>query len=264
MENIANDGLVATTTAEARALARRAQVWAGLLGAGFVIGLTGPFGTYDTLPLGARVMYWICVATTTFWLGYLVSFAIATAAEIRGFSAHLSLGLGALIASLPVTAWLAALHMALFATPFWTDAVVLLPYVMAICLGAAALSEVLDTRDMAPVVAEDTPRTPSPWLDQLPAHLGTDLILLEAQDHYVRAETALGDALIRTTLQEATRDLGDHGLRLHRSWWVARSAVKTCRYRNGSPVVVLHNGSELPIGRTYRRSVQQALSKTSG
>lgn len=258
MGKVANDTVLAETMAEARALARRGRFWAGLVVAGFVIGLTGPFGTYDALPPLARSAYWIFAVTTTFWLGYLTSFAVATAGEGYGISAPVSLALGAAAASLSVTVWLAGFHMIVFATPFWTDVLELLPYVAVICCAVAYLSENVANRDLKPV----PPATPTPepaWLDQLPVNLGRNLILLQAQDHYVMAETELGQTLIRTTLHDAANDLGAYGFRLHRSWWVARNAVHAYRYRNGTPVVVLQNGRELPIGRTYRRSVKEAL-----
>ncbi|MDW3181995.1 LytTR family DNA-binding domain-containing protein [Roseobacter sp.] len=258
MAKVANDTVVAQTIAEARALAQRGRFWAALLGLGFVIGLTGPFGTYDTLPTVLRAAYWTVVVTTTFWLGYLVSFAVATCAEAYGIDAPISLGIGAVVASVPLTAWLAGLHMVFFATPFWANAGELLPYVIVISFAAATLFEAVSSREVVPVPRATSTSGPA-WLDQLPAHLGKDLILLHAQDHYVRAETALGQTLIRTTLHDAATDLGDYGIRLHRSWWVARSAIQAQRYRNGAPVVVLQDGRELPVGRTYRRALKDAL-----
>lgn len=258
MGKIASDTIWAGTMSEARHLAGQRRFWAGLLGAGFVIGLTGPFGTYDTMSTIVRLSYWLVVTAATFWLGYLVSFAVVTGAENHDIRAPLSLGIGAVSASVPVTGCLAGLHMIVFGTPFWADALILLPYVAVISIALAAVSEALGAHDVEPI-ARPTPNPDPAWLDQLPNHLGKDLILLNAQDHYVKAETELGQTLIRTTLQEAAHDLGDHGVRLHRSWWVARNAVKAYRYRNGSPVVVLRNDRELPVGRTYRRSVKEAL-----
>ncbi|GAB5448099.1 LytTR family DNA-binding domain-containing protein [Gymnodinialimonas sp.] len=258
MAKVANDTVLAETIAEARVLAKSGRFWLGLLGVGFVIGLTGPFGTFDALTTVPRTAYWIIVAATTFWLGYLISYAVATGAENRGLDARLSLTIGAVAASLPVTLWLAGLHLMFFATSFWSGVADLLPYVTVICIAVALLSEVFTHREVAPV--RDTQPSPAPaWLDQLPGHLGRDLILLQAQDHYLQAETELGQTLIRTTLQEAADELGDYGLRLHRSWWVARRAIKAYRYRAGAPVIVLQDGRELPVGRTYRRSVRAAL-----
>ena len=253
-----NDTLVRETIAEARTIAARGRFWMVLLGAGFVIGLTGPFGTYDTLPAPRRIGYWLVVVSTTFWLGYLVSFAVAAWAENRGLDSPVSVGISAVAASVPVTVFLAGLHATIFAASFWAEVLHLFPYVAVIAVAAAALSEALAAREVTPVHPASAPAEPI-WLDQLPAHLGRDLILLQAQDHYVMAVTERGETLIRTGLQEAADALGDFGVRIHRSWWVARGAVRAYRYRKGAPVVVLRNGLELPVGRTYRRSARKAL-----
>ena len=258
MGKVANATVMAETTAEAKALAGRGRFWAGLLGAGLLIGLTGPFGTFDALPIVSRIAYWVFVVPATFWLGYLVSFAVATRAEGSGFRALQGLAAGALIAGLFVTVWLAGFHWLVFATPFLAEAGRLLPYVVIICVIVAAMSEVAATGDISPV-PRATPDTVPNWLDQLPGHLGRKLLLLHAQDHYVQAGTEFGETLIRTTLHDAARELGDYGVRCHRSWWVARDAIAAYRYRDGAPVIVLHDGRALPVGRTYRRAVKDAL-----
>lgn len=258
MTDVVNDTALDETLAEARSLASQPRLWAGLFGIGIVVGLIGPFGTYDTMPTLARTGYWLAVVATTFWIGYLTSFATASWLEGRGIAPRWSSGLAAAAASVPVTIWLAGLHALIFAAPFWADAVRLFPYVAVISLVASALSEALETGGSGPV-ARDAERQDSAWLDQLPARLGRDLMLLQAQDHYVCARTSLGETLIRTTIREATRALGSHGLRVHRSWWVSHTAIRAYAYKNGAPVLILRDGTEVPVGRTYRRAVREAL-----
>ena len=258
MTNVANDTAFDETRAEARAIARRPGFWIGLAGAGIVIGLVGPFGTYGTMSVPIRIGYWLALVATTFWIGYLTSFLAASVLERRGLPPRWSAAMGAVAASIPVTLWVAAVHAVIFAAPFGADALRLFPYVVVIALVAAIVSEALEAPTAGPVTQDAPPSEPA-WLDQLPAHLGRDLVLLQAQDHYVRVETALGETLIRTTIQEATEALGAHGVRVHRSWWVARKAIKAFAYRAGAPVLVLHNGNEVPVGRTYRRALRDAL-----
>ncbi|MEM9787553.1 MAG: LytTR family DNA-binding domain-containing protein [Pseudomonadota bacterium] len=258
MGKVANDTVIAETMAEAQVLAWRSQFWAMLLGAGAIIGLAGPFGTFDVMPLLVRTAYWVFTVVTTFWLGYLVSFAVTTRLEMSGFAAFISLGVGATASSVVVTIWLAGVHRLVFATPFWADFGLLFPYVLVICLTLAILSEATVARDLTTQMPAAEGGVPD-WLERLPDGLGRNLIVLQAQDHYVRAETDLGETLIRATIHDATRDLGAYGVRLHRSWWVARGAIRAYQYRKGAPVVVLHDGRILPVGRTYRRAVRQAL-----
>lgn len=263
MAKVANDSIILDVLWEARALAGRKRFWLILVTAGLLTGLAGPFGTYDTLPVVTRTGYWVVVVCMTYWLAYLVSFTAASLAEDLGLEPRLSLAIGVLAATLAVTACLAGLHMLMLEASFWAEAKRLLPYVAAITFALTILTESAAGSDAWPAVsAKSTPAAStsnSAWLDQLPAHLGRRLILLQAQDHYVRAKTERGETLIRTTLQDAARDLGDYGVRVHRSWWVARHAIGGFRYRAGMPVVVLNDGLELPVGRSYRRALKQAL-----
>lgn len=219
-----NDTVVTNLIAEARALAGSGRFWICLLGASLVLGLAGPFGTYEAFPVAWRLGYWAVVVVTTYWLGALTSYLIASLAERAGALPAAALLIGALAASLPVTLWLALLHGLLLGASVLGEVARLLPYVAAITTVVAVLAELLGAREAGPVAAPGDPEAPV-WLDQLPEALGRDLILLHAQDHYVRAETERGETLIRTTLEEASEALGDYGLRLHRSWWVARRAI---------------------------------------
>ncbi|OZA91948.1 MAG: hypothetical protein B7X57_09270 [Erythrobacter sp. 34-65-8] len=88
------------------------------------------------------------------------------------------------------------------------------------------------------------------FLERLPPHLGTDLIALEMEDHYVRAHTALGSELILMRLRDAIAELdGIEGLQVHRSWWVARHAVEDVRRDGRNLRLVLPGGLEAPVAR---------------
>jgi DNA-binding LytR/AlgR family response regulator len=97
----------------------------------------------------------------------------------------------------------------------------------------------------------------------LPPELGRDLLLLQAQDHYLRAVTPLGDTLLRGSISEASEALGDYGVRVHRSWWVARSAIQSYRYHDGASVLILSTGQEIPVGRSFRRQLREFLNQDS-
>lgn len=257
MGKVANDSVVVQTFQEARFLARDGRFWVVLVAVGCVVGMTGPFGTFSDLSLLPRIAYWLITVVTTFWLGYLASFAVTSFAESRGGGGGVSLALGAVAAGVLVTLWLSVFHAAVFQTPFLSETMRLFPYVLVITALAVFGSDYATTPDTAPPLS--TPRSTPAWLAQLPDNLGTKLILLRAEDHYVRAETDRGETLLRTTLQEAADALGDYGIRLHRSWWVAKDAIAAYRYRNGAPAIVLHDGRIIPIGRTYRRAVKEAM-----
>ncbi|WP_130403487.1 LytTR family DNA-binding domain-containing protein [Thalassococcus sp. S3] len=260
MRFVANDTMLGETLAEARVLAGNWLLWAGLACVALVAGLTGPFGTYIWMPVPMRLIYWGVVIVTTYWTGLLTSFAVATWVEIQGVPAPWSVGLGAGVASVVVTLWLSALHAFVLADPFVAEFFRLLPYVIVISLAATFLFDTAEAtdvpaRDIAPAASEPD------WLDNLPPELGRDLLLLQAQDHYLRVRTSLGDTLLRGTIGEAAEALGDYGMRVHRSWWVSRSAIVTYRSRKGARVIVLSSGDEVPVGRSYWRNVRDLIDR---
>ncbi len=253
---VANDTVLGETLTEARAMAGSWRLWVGLICTALIVGLTGPFGTYTTMPVPLRLTYWAVVVITTYWIGFLASFATVIWAEALEVAAPWSVALGAGAASVPVTLWLSLLHASVLGDPFLGEAIRLFPYVAVISLAAVFLFEAAEAEGNPVTTRAPAPSEPA-WLDRLPPELGRDLLLLQAQDHYMRAETPLGETLLRGSIGEASEALGDYGVRVHRSWWVSRSAIRGTRTRQGARAVVLSTGEEVPIGRSYRRSVRE-------
>ncbi|MGZ2259007.1 LytTR family DNA-binding domain-containing protein [Roseobacter sp. A03A-229] len=251
---------VRATLHHARDLGGRSRFWAGLVGVAAILGLIGPFGTYDALPLAPRLAYWFAICVLSFWVGYLTSACVATGAGTLGLAAPLAVGLGGLAASLPVVAMVSALDLLVFGAGIFRRGAELLPVVAIISVVIALLFEALDMRDLTPPSKAD-PMTAPAWLDQLPASVGRDLIALHAQDHYLAARTSQGETLLRASLSEATTELGAYGLRVHRSWWVARHWVLRIETRKGQSSILLRDGTRVPVGRVYRAAVRGRLQQ---
>ena len=69
---------------------------------------------------------------------------------------------------------------------------------------------------------------PPRFLERLPLGLrDAELWAVEAEDHYLRVHTARRQELILMRLSDAVNELqGIEGAQTHRSWWVARGAVR--------------------------------------
>lgn len=103
------------------------------------------------------------------------------------------------------------------------------------------------------------PAPPNPLLDQLPAELGSDVIALEMEDHYVRVHTALGSELVLMRLRDAVSLLGDQeGMQVHRSWWVARGAVEDVVRDGRNLRLQLARGIEAPVARAKVAELRDA------
>jgi hypothetical protein len=97
----------------------------------------------------------------------------------------------------------------------------------------------------------DLPPLPALLAEKLPARLGdAGLLAVEAQDHYLKVHTDRGSDLVLMRMVDACALLEEaSGARVHRSWWVAKRAVKD-RRRNGSRVeLLLVGGLTVPVSR---------------
>lgn len=81
--------------------------------------------------------------------------------------------------------------------------------------------------------------------------MGAEIWALSAEDHYVRVHSSKGNDLVLIRLADAIAEMdGVEGVRVHRSWWVARAGVTQVRKRTEGGVAVLKSGVEAPISRS--------------
>ncbi len=84
-----------------------------------------------------------------------------------------------------------------------------------------------------------------------------DLWALEAEDHYLRVHSSAGTTLILMRLSDAVAALTRlEGAQTHRSWWVARSAVRPIEAGQGRAVLSLPDGTRVPVSRSFYQSLK--------
>jgi len=84
---------------------------------------------------------------------------------------------------------------------------------------------------------------------RLPPGFGP-LLALAGEDHYVRAIAPAREELVLVRLRDAVAELaGRDGMQVHRSWWVAREAVREVRRDGRAITLVLANGRQVPVAR---------------
>ncbi len=96
-------------------------------------------------------------------------------------------------------------------------------------------------------------------IERFPRLQGHRIRALEAQEHYVKVYSDLGEELVLYRFADAVQDVeGLDGLRVHRSFWVACDAVVSAK-RDGRKVkLVLQDGLEVPVSKTYRPAAEAA------
>lgn len=235
----------------------------------------GPFGTYTDLSVPLRYAYWIGLVL----VGYLnILLAAHAVAALRPELRHRwSLMAVTLVSAVPTTlavAWVESVTrlahpvpLSVFPRVYGCVALVQLVMVLFLTRLQPSLSALLlrrepaGTADAPPETAAPAPAPVPPFSRRIPAHLGDQLLALGAEDHYLRVITPLGSDLILMRLSDALDELGDAaGMQVHRSWWVAHGAADALQRGNGRTVLVLKNGLEVPVSRTYLAAVRDRLA----
>jgi DNA-binding LytR/AlgR family response regulator len=80
------------------------------------------------------------------------------------------------------------------------------------------------------------------------------------EDHYVRVHTAAGDVMVHGRMADFETELIGRveGLRVHRSWWVARAAVTGWTKEDKSLTLQLRNGLSVPVARDRQSEIKNA------
>lgn len=238
-----------STLREMHALARDARVWAALVLLGVVVGLVGPFGTFEMSPLG-RVAYWLAVVLGTSITGTLVAGTIERiliARLHRLVAATIAGG----IAGLPIALVVMLINVVAYGLWFQPiDAATLVLYCAAISAAVTVLAAIFG-RAGPSAAAGTTIATPA-LLERLPLPQRGRLLHLAVADHYVEVTTDRGRALLLLRLSDAIRETAPvPGIQVHRSHWVALSTVRRATRQGGKPVLELENGAVVPISRSY-------------
>lgn len=214
--------------------------------------IAGPFGTHDAMAFLPRLAYWAGIvglsdfgavlskglsrerptwAAIVIWSGY-----------VFGLSSIVHLVNSVLFENWQGTAQFLYLLGIIAAT-------------VLVVHGAVALARKAFETDM-PSPAVDAQ---AQFLRRIPLEKRGPLIRLEAQDHYLNVVTQKGSALILMRMQDAAEALENvDGLQVHRSHWVAQGAVAAHRRDRGRDFLVMQNGDDIPVSRSYRAVVQMA------
>lgn len=250
-----------------------------VVGLAVVMGVMGPFGTYEHMDLGRRIAYfgiigglsWLQIVALAAWFGRIE--------PIDRWPVAGRMALVGVLAAIPSTfeviavqSWLGR-PIPLRAAPYIFPENALLTAAIAVVFGLfveqrlrakadAELARVAALPQPPPAVpAADPPQavTTPDFLRRVPPALGRDLLALEMEDHYLRIHTALGSDLVLMRLRDALAELGpERGRQVHRSWWVATGAVASVDRTPGRVVLILRNGLKVPVSKTYRDSVKEA------
>ena len=111
-----------------------------------------------------------------------------------------------------------------------------------------------------PLTAQQSSGAPQSWFfDRLPKMVGRDLVYLNVCGHYINVVTTAGSCLILMRFADAMAALGDLGLQVHRSYWVAYRHITGVFRRDERTLVRVTGSHEVPVSRTHLAAVRAAV-----
>lgn len=252
-----------------------------------VLAILGPFGT-DQDPFFFRFSYWLVMLGT---FGGLIMPLTARLSRRFGIVAAAPIGpavVGLLsLGTIPMTILVMLIDNLLYqwiTTADWlpfgepsrilrniqppepvnlTNAIILYGQVLAVVLISSGVIFVFvvsrlnrRTRQSALI-----PVAGANFFSRLPDHIGTDLIYLQMEDHYLRAVTQDGNALILMRFRDAMNEIaGIRGIQVHRSYWVATAHIVKLSRTGRRLELIMSNDARIPVSSSYKGAVEQIIS----
>lgn len=226
-----------------------------------VLGMSGPFQTFELLELVPRLVYWTAICTLTYLAGWLAGGYVLRIITLRTENIVWHILASGCAAGLAVWPVVTIINLVTFGSNdgndggHWLTPSSLLIYCVLISITLSAVSTLVksDTQKQTSTM----PTTPK-IVSRLPLNLRGDLISLSVQDHYVEVSTSNGAGLVHFRLTDAMDDCdGVEGLQIHRSHWVALAGIKSVFRKNNKVLVETTKGEMLPVSRTYLPKIKE-------
>lgn len=245
--------------------------------AGLVLSLIGPYDTSNMPEAGMRIGYWTSLTLlasfvsgplmrwlhprlkpeTNIWMAILeLSALVSLPVYLVVISYDMYLGPGGEFTLEHTVYFLADIEYGLLGYLIWFIQVIIITLMLVTTIsftyGVFRKSELAD-------VENPQARPGQRFLNRLPKEIGTDLLCLNVEDHYVRAYTSKGNALILMRFSDAIAELEDYsGQQTHRSWWVSYDAIAHTSREKRRYVAHLANDMDVPISQTYADKLREA------
>lgn len=236
-----------------------------------VIALAGPFGTYRLLTLFERLSFWAVIVALAVFVGTATRAFVFSVFKLRDFrrgSVLIALILALMFPGL-VQIVIAILNPPLQLMVPSAFEVGVFTFLCSLSVGAyrhatgqlGGAPEPVSTElrseaavpDQNSLAATAKPRL----LSRLPAEAASDIMSMTVRDHYVDVRTSSGIHALLMRLSDAIGETDSvEGAQIHRSHWVAWSAVSGVEVKGQKMVVVLTDGARLPVSKTYRPLVE--------
>lgn len=247
----------------------------------FLLTFLGPFGSYEELNIAERFVFWtVCVGGVALFMGGLIRMCLAHP-RLSTLPRMVRIAIGAALGGLPgagVVFFVALIIWPGVAEAFRFPMIWMQVTIIGFAIGLVRFygwsrpdrsESPSETETGSPYPAgsdphEDTAQTTftTRFHRRLPPELGSDIVSLSMQDHYVETTTTQGTHMVLIRLSDAMAELDKlPGHQIHRSHWAAKAHMVDVS-RDGSRFqLLLSDGRTLPVSRTYVEPLRALMSE---
>lgn len=225
-------------------------------GIGFLLGISGPFGTFEGLAALPRLAYWMGIVFGTYAIGSAVTLLVIDRLDSGSrWPVALKVFRGGVIIGFGVVGFLWLWNLPFFG---WRG-----PFDQVLVAGLLASFGVswlvLGLREVWPDPSA-SPETRAPaLLQRLPVEKRGALVALSATDHYVEVITENGRELVLMRLADAIAETAPiRGMQVHRSHWIALEQVRGVERRGEGALLYMGKGLEIPVSRRHMSTIRAA------
>ena len=218
---------------------------------------SGPFGTLESLPAGIRLIYWgVIILTTCIIAAWMQTLMFAQNWLTLSKISCVSLVFGLLASGIVISISLSVLlpiqeypgHFELFLSSFPANTLIFL-----------CVSFIL--RSLSNTEKEVVHERPALFKRLKTYPHAQKIISLSAQDHYVEVTSNLGSEMCLMRLSDAIEEMEpEKGFQIHRSHWVAKSAVVKLEAQGAAGQVELTDGRRLSVSQSQFTKFKQYLA----
>ena len=118
---------------------------------------------------------------------------------------------------------------------------------------------------MLPATSREDTRNAEPAkaiIEGLPIEIVDDLVYLKSEGRYVHLYTSTDAVRVKARFADMVTALGDLGVQVHRSYWVAARHAEELVKRDSQSMLRLDDGHEIPVSRTYLVAARTALARS--
>jgi hypothetical protein len=232
-------------------------VWAGLT---VVLAVGGPLGTLHSVDFEQRMIFWALIVVAMISLSAIVTQVMGrlSGQVPRKRDLIIAAGTVALLLTVPIRALAAgAGDLSVEIVTSRTSETISFLFLTALALASVRHLD-LSPKEAAvlPSPAEAGPDLPR-VVARLEPELQGALLSLTGRDHYVDVRTTAGTGAILMRFSDAMAEVAPiEGTQIHRSHWVAWSAIDGID-REGGKLVVRVGDQSLPVSRSYRQALAE-------